>query len=308
MSAAQPANAPPNVLASIRPLHSIVAAVMGQNGTPELLLSGNASPHSYALKPSDARKLERADIVFWIGPEMETFLRTPLNTLAADAQIYALSETPGLTTHPVREGGLWDEHDHGTHDHAAEDHDAHEHDAHEEHGENVIVDPHIWLDPRNGAAMARAIANVLADRDPVRAADYRRNAEDFAVRLSVIEQQISIRLADVRTTPYIVFHDAYQYFEARFGLSPTGSVTVAADRPVGTRRIIDMRARIEDSAIGCIFSPPQFSPRLIATLTENADTRTGTLDDLGTDIAAGPALYEVLLLRLTDDFLVCLAA
>lgn len=291
--AAQTQTTPPNVLASTRPIHSIVSAVMSGTGAPELLISGSASPHAYALKPSDARKLENAKIVFWVGPELETFLQNPLRTLAASARVHALSDTPGLISLPIREGGLWD---------------VHEHDRLEKNGlEHAAMDPHFWLDPRNGAAMARSIAEILAQADPERAELYRDNAGGFATRMAELDAQLTRRIEPARSQDYIVFHDAYQYFEARYGLSPIGSVSVASDRPAGTRRIVEIRNRIREAQVKCVFSPPQFSPRLIATLTENAGTRSAELDDLGTDITAGAGLYEALLVRMADDFLSCLA-
>jgi zinc transport system substrate-binding protein len=291
--AAQTESVPPSVLASTRPIHSIVSTVMSGIGTPELLISGSASPHAYALKPSDARKLENAQIIFWVGPELETFLENPLRTLAPSAHIYALGNTPGLIILPVREGGVWEAH--GDDQQQASAHDGN------------AMDPHFWLDPRNGAAMAAAIAEILAQDDPGRAEQYRDNAGGFATRMTELDAELLQRLLPARTQDYIVFHDAYQYFETRYGLSPIGSVTVAAGRPAGTRRIIEIRNRIRSAQVKCVFSPPQFPPRLIATLTEGADTQSAEFDDLGIDITAGAGLYEALLVRMADNFLACLA-
>jgi zinc transport system substrate-binding protein len=296
-AAAQEEGAPPSVLASSRPIHSIVSVVMSGAGTPELLISGSASPHAYALKPSDAVRLENAQIIFWIGPELETFLRTPLATLGAAARIYALADTPGLMTLPLRKGGLWEQHEH----------DGTEGGSSEFENSGEATDPHFWLDPENGAAMARAIAGVLAEGDPERAARYHDNAEGFAARMAELDAALSERMRPVASQSYIVFHDAYHYFETRYGLSPIGSVSVAADRPAGVRRVIEIRDRIARTDVKCVFSPPQFSPRLIAVLTEKSDTHRAILDELGTDITAGPGLYEALLVRLADGFLSCLA-
>jgi len=292
---AQDEGEPLKVLVSIRPLHSIVSAVMGDTGTPDLLITGAASPHAYALRPSDARKLEAAEIVFWTGPTLETFLETPLRTLAGDASLHALEDAPGLHLLPLREGGLWDVHDHADHAHDHEDDAAHE-----------TFDPHFWLDPENGIAMAEAIADVLSEADPGRAERYAANAGAFAARVATLDSETAMRLAAVREAAYIVFHDAYQYFEDHYGLSPQGSVTVASERPVGTRRVVEIRERIAGAGVACIFSPPQFSPRLVAVLIENSTARSATLDDLGTDIEAGPMLYETLLRQMADDYLDCL--
>jgi zinc transport system substrate-binding protein len=289
---AQTEPASPLVLVSARPIHSIVSAVMSGTGTPELLISGSASPHTYALKPSDARKLENAEIIFWVGLGLETFLQNPLRTLAASARIHALSDTPGLIRLPIRAGGLWE---------------AHEHDQTEQSVRDMTpIDPHFWLDPRNGAAMAHFIAEILGRANPAHAARYRDNAGGFAMRMAEIDAELSSRIGPARAQDYIVFHDAYQYFESRYGLSPIGAVSVAADRPAGARRIVEIRNRIQNAGVKCVFSPPQFPPRLVATLTENAETQSAELDDLGTDITAGAGLYEALLVRMADDFLSCL--
>jgi len=256
-------------------------------GSPELLISGSASPHAYALKPSDAQKLSNAQVIFWAGPELETFLQTPLATLGAAARIYALSNTPGLVKLPLRKGGLWETHGH----------------------EDPLqaIDPHFWLDPENGAAMAHAIAGVLAEADPERAGHYRDNAGGFAARMAELDAALIERMRPAASQDYIVFHDAYQYFETRYGLNPIGAVSIAADRPAGVRRVVEIRDRIASTEVKCVFSPPQFSPRLIAVLTENSDTERAVLDELGTDITAGAGLYEALLVRLADGFLSCLA-
>jgi zinc transport system substrate-binding protein len=285
---AQPAREPPRVLASFRPIHSIAATVMDGVATPALLINGSASPHAYALRPSDALKLDEADIIFWIGPELEAFLEAPLKSLAPDAEIVALIDQAGLSLLPVREGGLW------------------EADEHSRHDESDATDPHLWLDPANAAVIADAMAFSLTLADPDNAERYLTNAGRFAERVAALDVELDERLRPVRNGRYIVMHDAYQYFEARYGQSPAGSVTVAADRPAGARRIVEIRNRIANSEIACVFSPPQFSPRLVGTLTEVGTARTATLDDLGTEIAPGPGLYEALLRGLADSFLSCL--
>jgi len=304
-SAAAAEEAPPHVLVSIRPLHSIVAGVMGETGAPDLLIEGAASPHAYALTPGAARKIEAAEIIFWGGPALETFLTGPLDTLGADAAVHDLSETEGLHLLPPREGGVWEAHDHDeghAHD-EAHDHEAREEDGHD-HGP---FDPHFWLDPANGIAMAREVATILGDADPANATSYAANAEAFAARVTARDGEIATLLAPATGRPYIVFHDAYQYFESHYGLSPQGSVTIAADRPAGTRRIVEIRHRIAAAGVACIFAPPQFPPRLVSVLIENSEARTAVLDDLGTDIAAGPQLYETMLGTLAESYRNCLA-
>jgi zinc transport system substrate-binding protein len=298
--AAAAQEAPPQVLVSIRPLHSIVAGVMGETAKPGLLIEGAASPHAYALTPGAARKIGAAEIVFWGGPGLETFLAGSLDTLASDAAVHDLSETPGLHLLPPREGGVWEAHGHDEpHAHAVHaEEDGHDHGP---------FDPHFWLDPANGIAMARHLARILGETDPANAAAYAANAEAFAARVAALDGEISGLLAPVTDTPYIVFHDAYQYFEAHYGLSPQGSVTIAADRPSGTRRIVEIRQRVSEADVACIFAPPQFPPRLVSVLIEHSEARTAVLDDLGTDIEAGPQLYETMLGTLAAQYRECLA-
>jgi len=285
---AQAASAPPKVLVSIKPIHSIVAAVMGDTGKPDLLIGGNASPHSYALKPSDARKIASAQAIFWVGPVLETFLQRPFATLAPKARIVALSEADGVLRVPARRGGLWQ---------AAADHP----------DKLTGIDGHNWLDPRNASAMAHAVADTLSSIDRERAAIYERNADAFEARMQHLDIVLARELAPVRPKAYIVFHDAFHYFELRYGLSPAGAVTVAADRPVGARRIQSLRNTIKRAHAICVFSTPQYPPKLVSTLTEGTDARIGVLDDIGADIPAGPSLYETLMHRIAGSLVACLA-
>jgi zinc transport system substrate-binding protein len=280
------ADAAPEVLVSIKPIHSIVASVMEGAGEPQLLLQGAASPHSYALKPSDARAIAHAEVIFWVGPELENFLAGPLAKLAPRARRVALAGSPGLIRLPARNGGVW------------------EHDADEP--ASLGIDGHIWLDPNNGAAIARIAARVLGEADPAHAGAYSANAEAYAARLTALDQGLAIELKPMRGRPYILFHDAYQYFEAHFGLTPLGAVTVASERPPGVRRIEELRARIKSSGAICVLSTPQFTPRLVTALTEGTRARTAAIDDLGAGIPMGPSLYETLLTRIADSFGSCL--
>ncbi|HEY0281636.1 MAG TPA: zinc ABC transporter substrate-binding protein [Rhizomicrobium sp.] len=282
---AMPAAAAPKVLATIKPVHSLTAAVMQGVGEPELLIGGALSEHSYALKPSDARKIERADAIFEIGPDLETYLTAPLAALGAGGRVVVLERAPGVRLLPARHGGLWE--------------DADEHD----HGPN---DPHLWLDPRNAVAMTEAIAAKLIQLDPAHAAAYRANAAREIAALKALDRELAAKLAPVRDRPYLVFHDAYRYFEARYGLKPAGAVTVAPDRPVGPRRIKALRAVLLQGRVACIFREPQFPPKLIGALGEGTSVRIGVLDPLGADLKPGPALYPELLRALAQSLTECL--
>lgn len=283
----------PHVVATIKPIHSLVAAVMGDLGTPALIVKGGASPHAYSLKPSDAEALEAADLVFWTGHGLELFLGEALQTLAVKAQVVELAATPGIELLPVREGGAFEPH--------ADDAGAH--DAEPGHNE---ADMHFWLDPRNAAVLTAAIAETLAGADPEHAAAYRANAEAFDADLAALGAELDVALADVKDKPFIVFHDAYQYFERRFGLRVAGSVTVTPDSMPGARRVGELRDRISQAGVGCVFAEPQFEPAIVAAIVEGTGAGAGVLDPEGANLPEGPGLYRQLLLDLAAGLNACL--
>jgi zinc transport system substrate-binding protein len=278
-----PATAAPRVLATIKPIHSLVASVMRGVATPELLVEGAASEHGYALRPSGARKIADADVIFWVGPNLETFLTEPLRTLGIHAHIVTLENQSTVRKLPARNGGLWG------------------YDS-----DDGPADPHIWLDAHNGIAMVRVIAAELAHDDPANAKKYYANAAAAIGALVKLDRSLSARLQAVRGLPYIVFHDGYHYFEARYDLDAIGSVTVAPDRPIGPRRIAVLRDAVKHGKAICVFREPQFPPSLIPTLTEGTEARTGVLDPLGANLAPGPSLYAALLNNLASSLIHCL--
>ncbi|MCB2108465.1 MAG: zinc ABC transporter substrate-binding protein [Rhodobacteraceae bacterium] len=284
--------APPNVVASIPPIGSLVAGVMDGVSVPETIVPAGASVHDYAMRPSHARLLDRADVVFWIGDGFETFLEKPLGALAADARIVALGDAQGVNALPGRTGGLWepDEHDHEEHGDA--DHHGH--------------DGHVWLDPRNAIAITDSIAETLAAQDPANADHYRRNANAVITRIRALDQTLASRLSGVKSKPFIVFHDAYQYFDRRYGLNAVGAITVSPDRPPGARRIAEIKAAIAQRGAVCVFAEPQFEPRLIETLIEGTPAKSGVLDPGGSRLKPGQNLYFDLMTRLADDLIACL--
>ena len=320
-TAAAPAAADgPKVVASIKPIHSLVAGVMDGVGTPTLLVRGAASPHTYSLKPSEARALDEAELVFWVGEEMEAFLERPLAALAADARVVTLSEAPGVTLVLTRKGGAWEAHEeheeheeHAEHEaeharhhdeHHAEEGHEHEGEDHDHaHGEHNM---HIWLDPENAKAMVRAAVAALGAADAANAGRYAANGERIIVRLDKLDGELRKRLAPVRARPYVVFHDAYHYLEHRYGLSAVGSITVSPDRKPGAKRLYEIRRKIVDARAVCVFSEPQFEPALVATVVEGTPAKTGVLDPLGADLDAGPDAYFRLLRNLAASLRDCL--
>lgn len=323
--AASPALAAPNVVATVKPLHSLVAAVMDGVCSPELLVHGAASPHGFSLRPSDAAKLESADVVFWIGEDLETFLPGPLASLAGNANVVEMMDVEGMTILEMREGGLFeahshdhepehdhghnrDEHDHGHDDHEDDhDHHDHEHDSHTHEHDHAHGDGHIWLDPQNARLMVAAIADTLIVADPENAAAYDANGRAVVARLAELEAEIDAALEPARGQPFFVFHDAYHYFEARFGIEATGSFTVNPEIAPGAARLTEIQETVNENEAACLFSEPQFSPAIISTIAEGTSAKIGVLDPLGADIEDGPELYFTLLRNLAASLSACLA-
>lgn len=286
----------PKVVASIKPVHSLVAGVMQGVGEPALVIQGAGSPHTYSLRPSEARAIEQADVVFWVGEGMETFLIKPLEALPTDARVVELAEADGVTLLPTREGGTWEAHAHA---------EAHEDGNDEPHG---AADMHIWLDPHNAEAMTAAIAAALSEVDPERAALYQQNAAAMRQDLERLDAALRARLAPVRERPFVVFHDAYQYFEQRYGLNPVGAISIGPDRRPGAQRLGEIRDRLQATEAACVFAEPQFEPAVVDTVIEGTGARKGVLDPLGATLEAGPGLYAQLLESLAGSLAECLGA
>jgi len=315
------------VVVSIKPLHSLVAAVMQGVGEPKLIVQGAGSEHSYNLKPSDAQAIEHAKVIFWAGPSMETFLNKPFDTLGEGAKVVALGEADGLTRLKFREGGPFEAHDHGDeghahekhreegHDHGAEvgSHDSHDHaneaaeKAEEHHHHHGEFDLHFWLDPQNGKVLVGDIARVLSENDPKNAAAYEKNAADYAEKLDALTKDIDSELQPVKDKPFIVFHDAYQYFENRFDVKAAGSITVSPEKAPGAGRIKDIHEKIKSLGAVCVFSEPQFEPKLVNTVIDGTEAKTGVLDPLGSELKDGPDLYPQLIRNLADSLKGCLS-
>lgn len=289
-------------VASIKPVHSLAAAVMAGAGEPFLIVKAGASPHAYTMRPSEAAAIDDADVVFWVGPRLEAFLAKPLSTLGGRARVVALSEADGVRLLDAREGGRWETRDRAAHEHEDEDADDHGHD----HG--GAPDLHFWLDPGNATAAVRAIAEALAETDPERAGLYRANADETAKRIAALDAEIAATLAPVRDRPYVVFHDAYHYFERHYGLNAVGAITVAPGRNPGARRLYEIRDRIVELGAACVFAEPQFEPALVDTVIEGTGARSAVLDPLGADIPAGPELYFTLMRDLARGLRDCLGA
>ena len=301
------AKADVKVVASIKPVHSLVAAVMQDVGAPDLIVEGAASPHTYSLKPSQARKLQDADLVFWIGHELEAFLEKPIDGIATGATAVSLLDSHGLTRITFREGGAFDDHGHDHDDHGHDEkHDDHGHDEkHDDHGHDEF-DPHVWLDPANAKVLVHEIEEALSEADPDNAAAYAANADKVMGKLDSLVAEIDAELQPVKGRGYIVFHDAYQYFETRFGMTAVGSITVSPEVLPGAERVAELQEKVRHLNATCVFSEPQFEPKLVATVTENTDAGTGVLDPLGASVTDGPDLYFTLIRGMARSLKDCL--
>lgn len=295
--------AAPRVAVDIAPVHSIVARVMEGVDAPGLILRAGTSPHDYALRPSDAALIDGADVVVWVGPNMTPWMDGPIDALAGRAKVLMLDEAPGVTLLPARDAGPFEpDHHEGEGPEEAARPEGHE-GAHGLDG----MDGHVWLDPANAAAFAQAVAATLTAADPEHAAVYEANAAAFGAETTALSDEISSRLAPARGKPFLVFHDAYQYFEKRFDLPAAGSLALTDGEAPGAARIADLRARIGAEGVVCAFAEPSFDPKLIETVIEGSAVRAGTLDPEGIALTPGPDLYPALMRGLAESLADCLA-
>ena len=355
----------PAVVADIPPVHSLVAVVMDGVGTPDLLVQPGASPHGYSMRPSEARALDQAQAVFWIGESLTPWLANSIEALAADAHVIELMEVAGTTELEFREGATFEAHDHDHEDHGDEDHahgaghddhddhahdeghgdhDDHAHDAghgdhddhaheaghgdhddhahddhdhdhdhdHEDHADHGHDDhhhghdPHAWLDPENARVWLDAIAAELSELDPENAPIYQANADKGKAELATLIDEITAQLAPVRDSNFIVFHDAYQYFENRFDFPAAGSITLSDASDPSPARIEEVHEKVHELGVTCAFSEPQFNPNLIRTVFQGTEAKAGVMDPLGADLSPGAALYPQLLRNLASSLATCL--
>ena len=309
------------VVTSIKPVHSLVSGVMVGVGVPSLIIDGAGSPHTYSLKPSQAKQLQDAKLVFWMGDELETFLEGPIENIAQNATAIKLIDAHGLKKIKFREGGMFDDHGHDDHDehdhekhddhddekHAKKEHDDHEdHDGHDDHGHGEF-DPHVWLDPVNAKAIVHEIEEALVKADPEHASTYEANAHKMMDKIDSLTAELREELEPVHEKGFIVFHDAYQYFEQRFDMAAIGSITVSPEVMPGAERVSELREKISDSSATCVFSEPQFEPKLVGILVEGTGARTGVLDPLGATLAKGPDLYFQLIRNMASSLKKCLS-
>ncbi len=283
-----------DLLTSIKPLQLIAAAVQDGIDEPSVLLPPGASAHHYALRPSDVRHLQAADLFYWVGADMEVFLK-PLvaGRRGASQQIQAL---PGLTLRHFGEA-------HAAHDHDDHDHDHGEHDHAHRPGS---LDAHLWLLPANALVIAEKMAGDLATLDPANAQRYQANLVAFRQRLGELDQRLQARLARVGDQPFFVFHEAYDYFEAAYGLRHAGVFSAGGEAQPGARHVAQMRQRLQQAGPSCVFYEPPARPRLAQTLSRGLPVQLAELDALGSGITADARGYERLLESLGSTLAECL--
>ena len=310
----------PQVAVDIAPVHSLVARVMEGVAVPDLIIQPGASPHEYSLRPSEAAALQASDLVFWVGPGLTPWLADTIETLAQEASVTALSKLDGTVKLEFRESAVFEVHDHDDHsghdDHA--DHDADddhdEHDDHADHDGTVghdehdhgAYDPHTWLSPKNAMTWLNAIAGQLSSVDPDNAGVYFANAAAGRAEIEVLMGDVTAILDPLRNGRFIVFHDAYQYFEQDFNFPASGALSISDASDPSPARIAEIRDRIAEQGIDCVLAEPQFNPGLIATVLDGTDAQTGILDPIGSDLEPGSALYPDMIRNLAKALASCM--
>lgn len=316
----------PRVAVDIAPVHSLVARVMQGMGTPDLIVQPGASPHEYALRPSEASALQEADLVFWIGERLSPWLEGAIETLAADAAVTELLEATGTIQLESRSNALFEKHKHGAEDHgdeehsdhtaedkdhaehsdhAAEDKDHADHDDHAGHAHGKL-DSHAWLSPQNALNWYNVIASQLSTVDPENAGAYFANAAAGRAELETVITEVSATLDPLRNGRFIVFHDAYQYFENDFDFPAAGAISVSDASAPSPARISEIRDRIAAEGIDCVLAEPQFNMGLVTTVLEGSAAKTAVIDPLGSDLEIGATLYPQMIRNLAASLAKCL--
>lgn len=272
------------ILTSFKPIQMIVTELTQGVSEPDVVMNSNASPHDYALKPSDVKKIQNADMLIWFGPDLEAFLT---KVAKSNDNLVTISEIPNIN---LREFGE-DPHDHH--------HDGHDHGSH---------DPHFWLGIDQVEVASSYISNKLVEVDPQNADVYKKNLEVFLSQLADKKRSIEAQLAPVKDKGYYVFHDAYSYYEDEFGLNKLGHFTVSPERKPGAKTLISIKKTLAKQDVQCVFSEPQFTPAVIESVVRGSSTKKGQLDPVGSDIEVGKGSYFEFLQQLTDSYTSCLSA
>ncbi|MCS3835201.1 zinc transport system substrate-binding protein [Aeromonas veronii] len=288
------------VLTTIKPLGFIAAAITDGVSEPKVLLPTGASPHDFSLRPSDIRGINSADLVVWVGPELEGFMAKPL---ANHPHALALTQVEGMPLFNYATQDSHDSHDHDDHDHAAHEYGDHDegHEGHHHEG----VDPHIWLGPTQAKVIAKAIASELGKLDPANQARYDANLAAFDTKVDAKDKVIAGQMKAVNEKGYFVFHEAYGYWERHYGMSSKGHFTVSPERRPGAKTLVDIRKALEEKQASCIYAEPQFSPAVIESVARNTGAKVLLLDEVGEQVPLGPDGYPQFMQQLADAFAQC---
>ena len=309
-------NAEVKVVASIKPIHSLVSYVMDGVGKPSIIVDGSNSPHNFNLKPSNAKDIENADIIFWVGEDIESFLEKPLKSISKKAKVIEMMDIKGINKLKFRERNIFEGHDdHGHDEHKEHGHKEDKHDDHKEHGHKEDKhddhnehahgehDPHIWLDPMNAKVILSEMAEHLIEKDQENASKYKANLKNAHKDLDKLTKKVKSELnKDFKS---IVFHDAYQYFEKRFDVNVLGAFTVNTDVLPGAEQLSEIREVIEHEKVSCVFSEPQFNPDIIKAVAKDTNIKTGVIDPLGATLNPGKTLYFDLISNMSKSFKGC---
>ena len=284
----------PQVAVDIAPVHSLVAQVMDGIAAPDLIIQPGATPHEYSLRPSEAAALQSADIVFWIGPDLTPWLAEAIETLAPTAALTPLLDVDGAIQLEFRDNAVFKAHDHSNHD---------DHDGHDVHGAH---DPHAWLSPKNAMTWLDVIASRLSDLDPVNSDAYLANAASGRAAIEALMDDVETTLAAVCGREFIVFHDAYQYFETDFDFPAPGAISMSDASDPSPSRIAEIRGEIAEHGVSCVLAEPQFNPGLVTTVLRGSDARMGIADPLGAELQLGPKFYPQLIRSLSRALTECM--
>ena len=286
----------PNVVVTIKPIHSLVAGVMAGVKQPILLMSGERSPHTQPLAPTEVRQIQKAKIIIWVGPSYETPLTRVIEGAKSCQRVICLQDMAGLKLYPPRQGGLWGNHDH-VHEH--DDTEKNHHHVHHHHSK----DGHLWLDPQNAIVIVNGLADQLSIIDPQHADRYNENAKRVIKRLEALDDELQILLAPVRDKPYVVYHDGTQYFDRHFKTKAIGVLMGDSHYGFNAQHFLQISDYIQNNNVECVFTEPQFSTDKITTLMDNTNVHIGTLDYLGIGLKPDENAYFVMMHNLALAFI-----
>jgi zinc transport system substrate-binding protein len=298
----------PNVAVDIAPLHSLVSRVMAGIEGPKLIIQAGASPHEYQLRPSEAKALQDASLVFWMGEGLTPWMKNAVETLSKNAKKVPLLEVRETNLLEFRENALFEKHDHDDHaekdDH--DDHDDHdEKDDHDDHGHGAH-DPHAWLSLENAKTWLNLIAAELSTADPENAGTYFANAASGRMEIDSLAIEINEILDPVRGKSFVVFHDAYQYFEKSFDFPSAGAISLSDASDPSPSRVAKIQGRVKNEKVTCVLAEPQFNPGIVDTVLSGTDAKTGIIDPLGSELELGPELYSHLMRNIAKTLAGCL--